>query len=196
MDGLFLNLLVSIVLTAIVYMTFPLIRIAINHGRFEKKQAKRIALWNSIVVGVFFCITTIAFSDGSTTWNAAPALLYYWINCAVLTDKYAVESSQSVVDQSAAPAQESESTAHLPKVSHSPSSDDKFPKSYNTTNSDLQIATPVISQESLSQSSSNSAQSLQAKPILFCRKCGNRLVEGYVFCNKCGTKIPTDGTAN
>lgn len=28
-----------------------------------------------------------------------------------------------------------------------------------------------------------------SKTIKFCRKCGNKLVEGSIFCNKCGTKI-------
>ena len=80
------NLIFSIVLTAIVYMAFPLIMLAINHGKFEKKRANRIALWNSVVLGVFFCILTIAM-DSMSTWNAAPAIFYWWINGLILTDK-------------------------------------------------------------------------------------------------------------
>ena len=30
--------------------------------------------------------------------------------------------------------------------------------------------------------------------ILFCRKCGNKLVEDSLFCNKCGTKVITNGS--
>ena len=28
-----------------------------------------------------------------------------------------------------------------------------------------------------------------AVEVLFCRKCGNKLMENSAFCNKCGTKI-------
>ena len=87
MDELFASLFLSLILTIVAYMAFPLIRLLINHGRFEKKRAKKIALWNSIVVGAFFCILTVS-GDSGSTWNAAPAFLYYWINCAILTSRH------------------------------------------------------------------------------------------------------------
>lgn len=84
MDNFF-TLLLGILFTAIVYMAFPLLRIWINMGKFERKQAHRIALWNSVVLGISFFFLTIFFDAGS--WNAAPAILYYWINKAILTEK-------------------------------------------------------------------------------------------------------------
>lgn len=81
------SIILSLVLTAVAYMVFPLIRLLINGGRFAKNRAHKIALWNSIVLGAFFCITTIAVSEDGTIWNGAPAVLYYWINRAILTDK-------------------------------------------------------------------------------------------------------------
>jgi hypothetical protein len=74
----------SILLTAVAYMAFPVIKLATNGGKFEKKQAHKIALWNSIVCGLIFCV---AASASDMTWNALPAVLYYWINKAILTDK-------------------------------------------------------------------------------------------------------------
>ena len=94
MDELLASVFLNLILTIIAYMVFPLIRLWINHGKFEKKRAKKIALWNSIVVGAIFCIVTVS-GDSGSTWNAAPAFLYYWINCVVLTDKNApLESKQ------------------------------------------------------------------------------------------------------
>jgi hypothetical protein len=81
----FFNLLLSALFTAIAYMSFPLLRIWINMGKFERKQAHRIALWNSIVLGISFFFLTIFLDAG--TWRATPAILYYWINKAILTEK-------------------------------------------------------------------------------------------------------------
>lgn len=85
------SIMLSLILTVIAYMAFPLIRLLINGGRFPKNRAHKIALWNSIVLGSLFCITTIAVSEDGTLWNAAPAVLYYWINRSILTDKDAEE---------------------------------------------------------------------------------------------------------
>lgn len=96
------SIILSLVLTAVAYMVFPLIRLLINGGRFAKNRAHKIALWNSIVLGAFFCITTIAVSEDGTIWNGAPAVLYYWINRAILTDKDAEDEvpSKSQIEKS------------------------------------------------------------------------------------------------
>ena len=133
MDELFANLLLSLVLTVIAYMAFPLIRLLINHGRFEKKRAKKIALWNSIVVGACFCILTI---DGGSTWNAAPAFLYYWINSAILTDKNATNDAK--VDVNVKNASLNQEFVRPPQISNI----DETPKtygSYNISGSDIAL---------------------------------------------------------
>ena len=77
--------IVAVILTTVVYMFFPIVKIITNHGKlFERKRAKKIALWNSIVVGAIFCIVTSAFIG---PWSAAPAFFYYWINSAILTER-------------------------------------------------------------------------------------------------------------
>lgn len=83
---IFLYFLFGCLLTAISYMAFPLIRLLSHRGKFEKKRARRIALWNSVIVGGFFLIAT-AIYEGSGVWSAGPSVLYYWINCALLTDR-------------------------------------------------------------------------------------------------------------
>jgi hypothetical protein len=84
------ELLLGLFLTALTYMAFPfiymMINIGKNEGRFEKKRAKKIALWNSIIVGAIFFVLNVI-SENNSTWSPLPAMLYYWINCAILTDK-------------------------------------------------------------------------------------------------------------
>jgi len=91
----FTPILISLLLTVVAYLAFPLISLLINGGKFPKKKAHKIALWNSIVLGLIFCIATIEISDGNSTWNAGPAFLYYWINRAILTDKNAEDDISS-----------------------------------------------------------------------------------------------------
>lgn len=76
----------SLILTAFAYLAFPLFKLLINGRRFSKDRAKKIALWNSIVVGAFFCIITTSLESVSA-WSASPALLYYWVNSVILTNK-------------------------------------------------------------------------------------------------------------
>lgn len=84
MDNFF-TLLLGILFTALSYMAVPLLGLMINCGRYEKTKAKKIALWNSIIVGFIYLFLTSALTD--KVWKASPAFFYYWINCAILTKK-------------------------------------------------------------------------------------------------------------
>ena len=170
MDELLASLFLNLILTIAAYMAFPLIRLLINQGKFEKKRAKKIALWNSIIVGAFFCFLTFSGNSGST-WSAAPAVLYYWINCAILTDKKASTESK--------PKDSIENTSANQEATLSPqiSNVDEISKTDGTY--DIDGSDIALKQESVEE---------QLK-IQFCRKCGNKLAEDSIFCNKCGTKI-------
>ena len=177
------SLFLSFILTIIAYLAFPIIKLLMNQGKFEKKRAKRIALWNSIVVGAIFCIITIATSDVGNTWNAAPAVLYYFINCAILTEKNA---HPEVAKNNNTKLESSEQyTVHPPQISDV----DEVPKThgnYNVFGSDIMLQKDDFKttvHENLSQATKDLPK------IQFCRKCGNKLTEDSLFCNKCGTKI-------
>ena len=90
-----MNLLLGLLVTAIVYMAIPMIMLLRNHGKFDKKKAKKIALWNSIILGAIFLIITASMGVGA--WSAAPAVLYYWINSAILTGKEVSYSSWKIL---------------------------------------------------------------------------------------------------
>ena len=173
MDELFASLFLSLILTIVAYMAFPLIRLLINHGRFEKKRAKKIALWNSIVVGAFFCILTVS-GDSGSTWNAAPAFLYYWINCAILTNKNAPsEPKQKANTENTSSNQVVTRPPQLSNIGETP----KTYGTYNVSGSDIVLTPEPIAEQ---------------PKIQFCRKCGNKLAEDSNFCNKCGTRVITD----
>ena len=191
---LLLNLLLSLILTVIAYLAFPIIRLVINHGKFTKKQAKKIALWNSIIVGAFFCIVTIATSDSGTTWNAAPAVLYYFINCAILTDKNAEKEENHTFKTEGDTSQE-----HTYSVSNSYNglfSDTGVRVEQNTDTKGIskkraEELLRSLMDDSTTGHNQNASESNDTTnmEIRFCRKCGNKLSEDSLFCNKCGTKI-------
>lgn len=111
----FVSILPRLLLTVVSYMIVPILGLMLNCGRYEKAKAKKIALWNSIIVGGIFLILTSALTD--KRWNPAPAILYYGINCAILTKK----TIQGVSTMSNTEKTESGSVQHCyTKIEHDP----------------------------------------------------------------------------
>lgn len=73
------NIIFSLILTIVVYMIYPFIRTKFMNVEYNENTCKKMALWNSIVVGGIFLILTTALQENAT-WSAGPAFLYYWIN--------------------------------------------------------------------------------------------------------------------
>lgn len=88
-----MGIVVGLLLTALFYMAFPLIKLATNGKKIEKRLARKIALWNSVVVGILFLILAIA-TETTSTWNAIPAILYYCINYAIIADKNSSDKTE------------------------------------------------------------------------------------------------------
>ena len=122
------------------------------------------------MLGAFFCILTVS-GDSGSTWNAAPAFLFYWINCAALTDKNATSKpKQKANTENSSSNQE---VIRPPQISNI----DETSKTYGTYN---------ISGNDIALK----PESVEEQPkIQFCRKCGNKLADDSVFCNKCGTNL-------
>lgn len=86
------TIFLSFILTIFVYLLVPILSLGINGGKkFDEKKAKKIALWNSIIVGFIFCVLTI---NSGSAWSAAPALFYYFINKKLLTEKDSSDSPE------------------------------------------------------------------------------------------------------
>ncbi|MBQ7907965.1 MAG: zinc ribbon domain-containing protein [Elusimicrobiaceae bacterium] len=184
----FTSIILGALLTAVAYLIFPLLNLFINDGKFPKEKAHKIALWNSIVLGLIFCVITIANSNGNVTWNAAPAVLYYWINRAILTKKDADEALH-VNDKAS---------------SNAYSQGDPCVKQHIYFNKEQVVDTDEVRfcrkcGERLIDDgvfchkcgTKKEKQAIDVDEIQFCPKCGEKIIEGGAFCHKCGAKIVT-----
>ena len=80
------GLVIGILITCLSYMLIPVI-LKLKNGSYDESKAKKIALWNSIIVGGIYMILTIELMGTSSAWNAGPAFLYYGINFSLLKSR-------------------------------------------------------------------------------------------------------------
>ncbi len=92
-----MGIFVGLIITAISYLAVPLIMLASNGGKFPKKKANKIAIWNSVIVGLLFLILAIA-TEATSNWTPLPAILYYGINFAILVEKTSKENNLTKED--------------------------------------------------------------------------------------------------
>lgn len=184
----FTSIIFSLLLTALAYLVFPLLKLFINGGKFPKEKAHKIALWNSIVLGLIFLVITSASSNGNVTWNAAPAVLYYWINRAILTKKDTDEAVR-INDKA---------------FSNNYPQGDPRAKQHISLNREQTVDTYEIKfcrkcGERLIDDGAfchkcgtkKEKQANAIDEIQFCPKCGQKTVENGIFCHKCGAEILT-----
>lgn len=79
-------MIIGIILTATCYMIYPFVRVKITNKKYDDKSVKRMALWNSIVVGaVFLFLNSLYLEANGEEFQVSfmPALVYYYINCQV-----------------------------------------------------------------------------------------------------------------
>lgn len=74
----------SFVATAIIYTIVPVAYRLYHNAAVEKKKAFKIALTNSIIIGLIFAIITI---NKGEEWNVSPCVLYFFINELILSYK-------------------------------------------------------------------------------------------------------------
>lgn len=77
--------LVILFLTAVVYLIFPIAYRA-NTGGINLRTAKKVAFFNSLIVGSIFFIITISLSE-DVTWSIVPAITYYHIAKLILISR-------------------------------------------------------------------------------------------------------------
>ncbi len=134
---LVLSLLISAIITVLVYMFVPLI-IIISRKKFRKKTIKLIIIFNGL--GGFLLFTVIyallGNESGASVWVA---ILWSTIANFILKKTSCFETEEA-----------------------------------NTEDIDT---------------SDETKKSVKENDILFCRKCGEKLIDGSQFCRKCGTRI-------
>lgn len=80
------EIIIGILLTAVVYMAYPFYLVVIKKKYLNKKEAKKIALLNSLILGGIFLVITMLSGNG-VAWSAGPAFLYYLINSTLYAEK-------------------------------------------------------------------------------------------------------------
>ena len=73
------TLIIGLALTFLCYEAYPFVRVVLMKKKYNEEEAKKMALWNSVVVGFIFLVLTVSTNENAT-WSAGPAFLYYWIN--------------------------------------------------------------------------------------------------------------------
>lgn len=84
MDFNFINIFINLILTILGYMLYPFIRVVLMKKIYDKDSCKKMAIWNSVIVGGIFMILTI---NSGGVWNAVPAFFYYSINKTLWINK-------------------------------------------------------------------------------------------------------------
>lgn len=182
----FTSIILGLLLTAVIYLAFPLIKMLINDGKFQKESAHKIALWNSMVLGLIFCVIASASSNGNVTWNAAPAVLYYWINRTILTRKDADEAVH-VNDKA--------SSNTYPQGKPCVKQHIYFNKEQVVNAVEVRFCRKcgerLIDDGAFCHKcgTKKEKQANAVDEMQFCPKCGQKIVEGGIFCHKCGAEI-------
>lgn len=158
------SLIISILITCVSYMLFPVI-LRIKNGCYEEDKSKKIAFWNSIIIGGIYMILTSALT--SEVWNAAPAFLYYWVNLSLL--KY--ENKEKNIDNN---VQNKEVEI-------------KARKKTLTKNINDSLCTSCGKRIDCNDNFCKHCGKKVKKVIKYCRFCGNELNANFE-CEKCGKK--------
>ncbi len=89
-------IMVGLIITGCAYLIFPICYRCAN-GKVNSKLANKIAIWNSVVVILIFCILRSAITLFQTFFGSfGPAILYYFINKAILSEK---AKNDNIADQ-------------------------------------------------------------------------------------------------
>ena len=158
----------SILITVAVY-SVPIIiyRYGIVKQPIEKKLAKRITIIYAIVAFIVM-IVLLFFFNGKR--SAGAILFWSWINYKILTSGKKQDAEEQIIEM----PPKDYSVADLPI------STEKYTKVVNSNQTE-----PTVLQTPTSAS---------LPEIVFCRRCGSRLIQGSKFCGNCGTKIEKENS--
>lgn len=173
-------IITSFLLTVAVY-SLPIIiyRYGIVKRPVEHKKAMRIVILYGIAA--FFIISAIIFSIDGRGATGGAIFLWSWINYRVL-----IGGKPSAQDL---PVQEAASSNNSPQEIIPPTS----PEPALPDGQIHQTGISVLTEPEMSTSLDPSKSENDARPkILFCHKCGSRLIFRGTHCFRCGAKIPDE----
>lgn len=99
MEIVILEIVISLLLTVISYLIFP-ICYRYKNGKVSEKKGKKLALWNSIICEAIFTIGGFAIGVESSTNGTlfAQGFLYYFIAKKILVD-YSIPEKQQEIEE-------------------------------------------------------------------------------------------------
>lgn len=80
MDYNFGGLFLDLIFTAFLYLLVPFIIFYRSKKKYEEKEFKKILIYNSSIIALFFIILRASLSIKDPVRSFAPALFYYYIN--------------------------------------------------------------------------------------------------------------------
>lgn len=79
-----LGLFIAFLITFALYMLVPVV-LRIKNGYYEEDKAKKIALWNSIIVCIIdYILASLILVDNNLELEVGPAFIYYFVNLSLL----------------------------------------------------------------------------------------------------------------
>ena len=157
---------VSLIITVFAYGAFPVAFAKMRSTPITKKK------YNRLCYGINFLIMMV-FIGINGSFSGAPYLLWTWVFTSYgrkLLSKYGIMTD-----------------GKRPAENSSPSTTSGWQCSCGRNHP--QYETSCICGKSKRDIIAQTTSSEVGDPILFCRKCGQKLGENSRFCTKCGTKI-------
>ena len=161
------HLLFSLLITISVYsLPIAIYRYSIKKEPVDKKKAKTITIVYAI--GAFVVMSILVFTINGEGAAGGAILLWSWVNYRILISgqlrqKPSVETS----------AAHEGSVLEEPALQREVESDNQVPLPFEAAPSKETSQQPEHTEDQ----------------IIFCHKCGNKLVSESLFCNKCGAKL-------
>lgn len=175
-NGLLEGIVLSLFITVLVY-TVPILiyRFAIRKCPVKPKKAKKITIIFAVVG--FVVISAIASMLGGEATIGGGTFLWSFINYKILSAGYSEKQNDEFYESS-------------PVLS----ADDKAPLIKDSTASTANQDDVVCPQETVEPVIEKASPSAEGETdsypqVLFCRRCGTKLIKNSNYCNKCGSKI-------
>lgn len=164
--------LVGLIITLVAYAAFPLIFAKVRRKPITKKHYRVLCfIVNFIVMGLF-----IAWNGESS--SGGPYILWTTVFSAL---GIKIMNKRFIIDAPTTTESEENTSDFSDPISPT------TPPNSPTAKIDVSAVEEAISEEE--NSFTETPLCTGTGEILFCRKCGTKLLENAVFCNHCGTRI-------
>jgi len=161
-----ITIFIDLIITVCFYLIVPLFLVYVLKKKYTEKEAKKIAIINSIIVFIIFTLAHILVLEEEKLANPAPSFLWGFVAYSILKSKKNNTINTSNAKMSLSKPNEIEHIRH----------------SNLTYSEDVKLQPS----ESINVIGNN---------YIYCRECGNKLFNTDKFCFKCGSKVILENIA-